>query len=68
MTGYLKDTFTDDIDIKIEQCSKELDITFWSEETEERQKNGTLPKIKSQTINTQNDKENYFTYIHFNCL
>lgn len=46
MTGYLKDTFTDDIDTKVEQCSKELDATFWTEETEERQKKWNITQDK----------------------
>lgn len=33
--GHLKDSFTDDIDCQIAQCSDELKATYWTEETEE---------------------------------
>ena len=33
--GHLRDSFTDDIDYQIVQCSDELKSTYWTEETEE---------------------------------
>lgn len=50
INGHLRDSFTDNIDRQLEQCDKELDATFWTEETEERYKKWDMGKDETENI------------------
>lgn len=48
--GHLRDFFTDGIDCQLEQCSKELKATFWTEETEILRKKWNMTEEEIENI------------------
>ena len=48
--GQLRDSFTDDINRRIAQCSDELKGTYWTEDTEELEKRWSMSEEEINKI------------------